>query len=84
MVFGNGPGTAVGGFWVKNAGIKGIGVSFGKPLLDGKIISDLFFGIECSSNNGIGAVCTNKKFCCNGVGFFLFQIGNGKAAVFSF
>ena len=69
---------------VKNAGIERIGVGFGKPLLDGKIVPNLFFRTKCPSDDGIGTICPNEKFCSNGVGFFLFQIGNREAVVFSF
>ena len=83
MVFGDGPGTAVGGLGIKNAGIKGIGMGFGEPLLDGEIVSDFFVRIKCPSDNGICPVCTNEKSGRKGAYFFLFQIGNDKAAVFS-
>ena len=84
MIFGNRPGTAIGGFRVKNTGIKGIGMGFGEPLLDREIVSNFLIRIKCPSDNGIGAIGSYDESRGNGMCLLVFQIGNGKAVVFSF
>lgn len=83
MVLGYRPRTAIGGFGIENAGIKRVRVRFGEPLLNGKILPQLFFRAEGSSDNGICTIRTDEILCLDGVRFLCFQIliGNEKAAV---
>ena len=83
-VFGDGPGTAVSCFGVKNTGIKGGCVGFLEPLLDGNVVSDFLIGIKCPSDDGIGSVSTDEVSGCEGMDFIIFQICNKKAAIFLF
>ena len=59
-------------------------MGFGKPLLDREIVSDLFFGIKCPSDDGICAVCPNEETDGKGMDFAIFQAGNKEAVLFPF